>query len=199
MSDCPNVEIREALPELLHGRLDAAAAARVREHVALCADCAAELELLGRARRVYQSSGQPVDTAAILRALPAAPVVRVKQRPRAYSLGMLQLAAAIVLLLVGAFVVRTVTKAGSKSGENPQQMVVQPLDSVTDTASVSPELRSRAAMAREPRILAMALSDLDDLEADEIETMLDALDRIDAAPAAEPDTLIVSVPGVGSP
>lgn len=200
MSDCPNVEMREALPELLHGRLDAASAARVREHVALCAECAAELELLGRARRAYEASAQPVDTAAIVRALPAARAARMLRPRRTSSLGMLQLAAAIVLLLVGALVVRTVSRGGSDNGANPQEMVVQPVDSAPDTASGSPKQdEMRSVAVAQPRVLAMALSDLDDLEADEIETMLDALDRIDAAPAAEPDTLIVSVPGVGSP
>jgi hypothetical protein len=197
MSDCPNVEMRETLPELLHGRLDAVHAARVREHVASCEECATELELLGRARRMYEASARPVDTAAIVRALPAAGAARVMQPRRTYSLGMLQLAAAIVLLLVGALVVRNVTRAGGESGVNPQQMVVQPLDTAPDAASSS---RKNAPPAvAQPRVLAMALSDLDGLEADEIETMLDALDDIDAAPAAEPDTFVVNVPAVGSP
>lgn len=199
MSDCPNVEMREALPELLHGRLDATHAARVREHVALCVDCAAELELLGRARRAYEASARPVDVAAIVRALPAPPSVRVRQPRRTYSLGMLQLAAAIVLLLVGALVVRTVSRAGGDSGADAQQMVVQPLDRVPDTASGSATGDTPMVAVARPRVLAMALSDLDGFEADEIETMLDALDQIDAAPAAEPDTLIGSVRGVGSP
>ena len=46
MSDCPNAEIRDLLPDLLHDRLDAPTRARVLAHVDGCADCRSELELL---------------------------------------------------------------------------------------------------------------------------------------------------------
>jgi anti-sigma factor RsiW len=38
--------MRDLLPDFVHGQLDAARTAEVREHVAACAECAAELELL---------------------------------------------------------------------------------------------------------------------------------------------------------
>ena len=46
MNDCSNAEIRDRLPDLLHERLDASARATVAAHVADCADCREELELL---------------------------------------------------------------------------------------------------------------------------------------------------------
>ena len=46
MNDCPNAEIRDQLPDLLHDRLDASARAAVTAHVASCVDCRDELELL---------------------------------------------------------------------------------------------------------------------------------------------------------
>lgn len=112
MSDCPNVEMREALPELLHGRLDVVQATRVREHLAACAECAAELELLERVRGAYATAPE-IDTAAIVRALPA-PRAR-----RLYSLGVLRLAAAIAVVLAGALGLRAfVTGRGVDAG-NP--------------------------------------------------------------------------------
>jgi hypothetical protein len=38
--------MRDLLPDFVHGQLDAARSVEVREHVASCAECAAELELL---------------------------------------------------------------------------------------------------------------------------------------------------------
>jgi len=189
MSDCPNVEMREMLPELLHGRLDVAQTARLREHIAVCAECAAELELLERVRRAY-SAAPAVDTAAIVRRLPTRHT-RGKQ-----SLGLLRLAAAVVFVIAGAFVLRTVVGGTRGGSDTAGQLAQQPVDTapavVTDTSS------ARAPQASSSRVLAMSLSEADDLEAEELETLLGALDRIDAAPVAEPDTLIGSVRPVGS-
>ncbi len=185
MSDCSNIEIREALPELLHGRLDAIQAAKVREHVARCAECVAELELLERVQRLY-SAAPAVNTATIVAALP---------RPRArrtFSLGMLRAAAAIVVLLAGALIIRAAI-SGSQNGE-PNQVVVTP----QDTQAIQRDTPLAIERTAQPRVLAMSLSELDDLDADEMESLLSALERIDAAPVAEPDTLMGSVSGVGT-
>jgi anti-sigma factor RsiW len=185
MSDCSNIEIREALPELLHGRLDAAQAAKVRAHIASCAECASELELLERVQRIY-SVAPAVNTAAIVRALP-----RPRTR-RTFSLGVLRAAAAIVVLLAGALVIRA-AMSGSENGKGSQVVVTQ------DTPAVKLQRDTQGVpIAREPRVLAMSLSELDDLDADEMESLMRALERIDAAPVAEPDTLMGSVSGVGT-
>ncbi len=186
MSDCSNLEIREALPELLHGRLDAVQAAKVREHIARCAECAAELELLQRVQRLY-SAAPAVNTAAIVAALP---------RPRArrtFSLGMLRAAAAIVLLLGGGALIFRAAMSGSQNGQ-PNQVVVTP----QDTPAIRRDTPVTVERTAQPRVFAMSLSELDDLDADEMESLLSALDRIDAAPVAEPDTLMGSVSGVGT-
>ena len=65
-------------------------------------------------------------------------------------------------------------------------------DAVANTANVPEPLTAGS------RTLAISVSEVDDLDAEELEALLSALDRIDAAPVAEPDTLIGSVPGVGS-
>ena len=187
MSDCSNIEIREALPELLHGRLDAVHAATVREHVARCAECAAELELLERVQRVY-STAPVVNTSAIVAAL-ARPRTR-----KAFSLGVLRAAAAIVLLLAGALIIRAAL-SGSENGTTSQVVVIP-----QDTPGVTLPRDTPVTVQRtgQPRVLAMSLSELDDLDADEMESLLSALDRLDAAPVAEPDTLMGSVSGVGT-
>ena len=187
MSDCSNIEIREALPEFLHGRLDAIQAAKVREHVAHCAECAAELELLQRVQRAY-SAAPAVNTAAIVAALPR------RRTRRTFSLGMLRAAAAVVLLLAGAVIVRSAMNGSENGKSNP--VVVAPQD--TPAVAVQRDTPVTVQRSAQPRVLAMSVSELDDLDADEMESLLSALDRLDAAPVAEPDTLMGSVSGVGT-
>lgn len=64
MRDCPNGEIRDVLPEFVHGRLEAAAAARVEAHLATCDDCAAEVAAL-QSWRDELAAPVPVDLAAV--------------------------------------------------------------------------------------------------------------------------------------
>ena len=50
MNDCVNAEARDALPDLLHGRLSELDTATMKAHVESCADCRAELELMRAVR-----------------------------------------------------------------------------------------------------------------------------------------------------
>ncbi|HEX4935200.1 MAG TPA: zf-HC2 domain-containing protein [Gemmatimonadaceae bacterium] len=71
MTDCPNVEMRELLPELLHDALAANERERVDAHLASCAACAAELSVLRAAQRALGRGRVPaIDTAGIVAALP---------------------------------------------------------------------------------------------------------------------------------
>ena len=75
MSECTNGEMRDLLPELVNGRLDAEQQLAVEAHVAECAECAAEVTLL-RSLRPALMSAPVVDThriAAAVRAQTAAP------------------------------------------------------------------------------------------------------------------------------
>lgn len=67
MSECVSAEMRDVLPEYVHGQLDDGRAAEVRAHLAGCADCAAEVELLR----------------AVMSAAPAAPKMNVDRIARA--------------------------------------------------------------------------------------------------------------------
>jgi len=64
MHDCPNGEIRDLLPAFVHGRLDAAEAVRVREHLSGCEACEVEVGLL-RALRDDLAVPVSVDVQAI--------------------------------------------------------------------------------------------------------------------------------------
>src|SRR5690349_6937026 len=67
MTDCPNAEMRDRLPELLHEQLDARARALVARHVAECPDCRAELALLEEARLAFSLGSRTVDVTGIAR------------------------------------------------------------------------------------------------------------------------------------
>jgi anti-sigma factor RsiW len=79
MTDCPNGDIRDQLPDYVHDRLNAADRARVAAHVASCPSCAVEIKLLDTARRVLTAAAPSIDTARIVATLPSPP--RAVPRP----------------------------------------------------------------------------------------------------------------------
>src|SRR5688500_12481254 len=102
MFDCANVEMRELLPELAAGSLDAAARARVEAHVATCAECASELETV-RAIRAAFASTPAVDTHRIVAALPKPPAVAPSRRRQMARRRWMdwRVAAALTMVTVG--------------------------------------------------------------------------------------------------
>jgi anti-sigma factor RsiW len=94
MTDCPNGEIRDLLPDLVHDRLTPDVRIEVEAHVSACGDCSEELALL-RAMRASLRRAPAVNVGAIAAAIPA---YRAPVRP---SWGGWRAAAAIVILAVG--------------------------------------------------------------------------------------------------
>jgi anti-sigma factor RsiW len=156
MTDCPNGEIRDLLPDLLHDRLPADVRREVEAHVRGCDDCRAELALLGAMRSSLRRA-PAVDAAAIAAAIPAyrAPVRR--------SWGGWRAAAAIVVLAAGGTSVA----------------VLQSRDGIQHVA------RDTAAVAQAPRELALGSSAVSDLDDSELSTLLNDLQSLDAVPSAD--------------
>src|SRR3712207_5086295 len=101
MIDCPNGEIRDKLPDLVHGQLEAPVHAEVSAHVASCAACRAEVGLL-RELRASLSATPSVDVTRIVAALPRS--LAPSRPPRAgrrWERFDWQVAAAVVVLAVG--------------------------------------------------------------------------------------------------
>jgi hypothetical protein len=103
MNDCPNAGIRDLLCDVVHGTLADADRRRVEAHIAACADCAAELDLLRRARTVLARATPAVDTARIAAAIPrpydAARLVRFSTWRIAATIAVVALGAASLSLL----------------------------------------------------------------------------------------------------
>ncbi len=105
MNDCQNVEIREALPELVYGALPEIERTRVQEHLDECDDCSAELAII---RAVHGSAAvTPVDITRIVASIPP-----YRQKASRIKRVYLELAAAC---LIGAIGISTVAVHNSSS------------------------------------------------------------------------------------
>ena len=201
MSECANVEVREMLPDLLHGALQGEVRDGVERHVAECSDCEAELALLASARRAMAALPvSAVSVASIVRALPLPdrrpdvrpalqPDVRLALQPaarrRAPSMAF-RLAAAVSFISLGGI---SVAVARSYFGASETIVADSVVSLRTDSViPVSPATNAgvvpgASATTRAVSMLA-GISDLGDAD---LESLFGELETLEAAPAAEPD------------
>lgn len=178
MSDCPNVEIRELLPEYLSGTLSLRRREEVRKHVAACEDCAQELAMLQLVREAYAEATPAVNVGAIAAAIPrraSRPVVRSWGRSHA-----LQIAAVASFVALGGI---SLAVARSFFDGNPTGAQVDTMFAANTTA-VNTDMPAIS--------FAGGVSDLGD---DDLEALLSALESIEALPVTEPDEVPLSGTG----
>jgi len=203
MSECTNGEMRDLLPELVNGRLDAELQLAVEAHVAECAECAAEVTLL-RSLRPALMSAPVIDTqriAAAVRAQTAAP----RQRGPARRVTPWRVAiAAAALVAVGAIGDAVVTRGrtatesvaahapDSSSGDNPAHAAAAPIAAPvaraprTAPAPAPPQQVAVAAPAARPTgASGGVLDNLSDLSDDDVRTLTASLDGMSAVPDVE--------------
>ena len=213
MNDCPNADVRDRLPDLVHDRLSPAARAEVESHVAGCADCREEVALLRDLRASIRRT-PVVDVSAIAAVVPAyrVPVKR-------HSWVGWQAAAAITILAAGgtsAIVLRARTtlpidtvavvvpgptvsapaplplrtaapSAPSSSGVTAvAPSTVRPTSPSTAPVAPTPATKppTQAAVVR-GRELAMAGSSMNDLSDGELAKLLRDIDKMDAVPLTD--------------
>ena len=211
MSECTNGEMRDLLPELVNGRLDAMTQLAVEAHVAECAECAAELALL-RALRPALMRGPVVDAqriAAVVRA-------QVPARRGAHRRGLpwrIAIAAAALLAVsaIGYAIAVRGRSAAPEVAVTPTPAAVTK-DS-TDTAVVAPLTPEHAPVAAPRTVPAPApeqqvavapphtesspiatttvasagmLDNLSDLSDDDVRALTASLDGISSVPDADP-------------
>ena len=182
MRDCLDGEMRDLLPLLAHARLGAEEQARVAAHLARCADCTAELELLGKVAMAY--SVAPVDAASIAARLPRlAPVPATTPFHRqplwriAASLTLAIAGVATVMLLQGrgepGRTASTFAQEGASAGAaGPDVTVV--------AAASGPD----AAAAGANGAFSGALADLTDAQ---LEALLASLERLEGNVLPDPE------------
>jgi hypothetical protein len=205
MSDCANVEMRELLPELAAGTLDAATRARVDAHLIDCADCTSELEMLRLVRAAF-ASAPAVDVSRVVAALPT-PVAAARRArgPEPVKRWMdWRVAAALTTITVGGLslaisqrmhsgsemplrdsvAVRTPPVAPPKSAAagSPRVVGTAPRDTPPSTTA-----NRRPSTAKAQLSFGGGTDDLDDASLKELLGALDEIDRAPLAPSAEPD------------
>jgi hypothetical protein len=171
MGDCDNVEFRELLPERAAGTLDATTVASVDRHVASCALCREELDVLERARRVMHRA-PALDTARIASVVVTSTrrvsVARVARVQRGSRWPAVRMAASLALAAAG------LTTFGIWRGSRTEP------GSTTVVAVATPAIGAGLAPAG-------GLSGLDDAQ---LSALLDDLASLEAAPATEPEAVV---------
>ncbi len=207
MNDCPNADIRDQLPDLLHERLQAEAQAVVVAHVDGCADCCAELELLRGLRGMFAAQAPHVDVDYVVGALPKPPVRTIPLSPvRRQAWGNWRIAAAVTVLVVGGSSAAVMTRGAGKQAVAPIAPALQPLPSTSqapETASSAvttpvvpdaPTLRAAQTVATTGDAngigVAGRLSDLDD---GELKALLNDIDHLQAVPVTEPEPVTIKL------
>ena len=213
MNDCPNADLRDQLPDLLHERLDVSVRAVVMAHVDACDDCRAELELLRGIHGMLVSRTPRVDINYVVNALPtrAARPIRVAPRRRIWS--DWRIAAAVTVLAVGggSFAVlrqgaipavdtarlsQPMTVPGTDSVSSGANRVAQNLDSVGGASGtargLAPAPQSPLASADDQSGLATT-AHLADLNERELQALLDQIDQLQAVPITEPEPVTIRV------
>lgn len=165
MTDCPNGDIRDLLPDLLHGRLGAAERAVVEAHLRECEDCRDELELL-RSMRSALRRAPAVNVDRIVAEIPpyCAPV---RQRPARTWSGW-RIAAAVTLLAAGG---SSVVVARNRDRTPPH-----------------------VATAPSPRELALAGGSIGELDDSELSALIDDVGSLDAVTPPDVDNAAAAGP-----
>jgi anti-sigma factor RsiW len=197
MIDCPNGDIRDLLPDLLHDRLGAAERVRVEQHVAACDACTAELSLL-RALRSTLRRAPSIDTAAIAASIPA---YRAPMQQRSW--GGWRAAAAITAIAVGGTSIAVARgwapsvgpTVASTRPETAAVAMVQPSISsgsagraapaATPIVKPSAPAAASESPAAEPVSLAMTGGAIGDLSDGELATLVSEIESLDALPSED--------------
>lgn len=200
MTDCPNGEMRDLLPDLLHGRMAPPQRAAVERHVAACAQCRDELVLLGALRESLHHVPM-VDVRRVVGALPA---YRASgDGPR----GGWRAAAAIAAIVIGgvSFAIAARDVAPERTADVatiPWRDTLLPLlmarsEPPAQVAAQGSAAATRRAVPPAPRELALEHG-LGDLTDSELSALLHEIHSLDATPLVDVESIPL-VPGSALP
>lgn len=208
MTDCHRADVRDLLPEWVNGTLDDAAASDVAEHVATCAACADEAELI-RAMRGILVYEPAIDVDRVARAVAARTAAAdspraTRRAPWLVIAGGLALAASVLftgLLLRDAdapSAARDLAAPVADAGNSqPAGAAVAPDDS-SRAAPIAPAVLpepNRGVPERVSRLADAGLpvgGGLGDLEEDQLAALLRRLESMDAVPPISPAPAVVT-------
>ena len=212
MNDCVMTEVRDALPDLLHGRLSELDMATMTAHVESCPACRAELaflrDLQGSAPLAPKMDAARIASAlppyggrAVMRKLPAQPQKRIVSR---FAVLAASLALAVAVGSVALKNVRSSSdsdvsnvsaSAATSTGASSSASVTTatPAPSATVEPATKPAVQVAVAPV-EKRVASLSfVGGTTDLSEAELETLLAELDGMESIPAAEPQSVTLSV------
>lgn len=205
MNDCMNAEVRDALPDLMHGRLSDLNRVTMMAHVETCADCREELRLLEEIKASAPLAPR-IDVAKIVSALPVPMptvagqlVAATPARVRRPSSGLWKMIAVVALLATGSLTFATarrqaVTPASTSSVAAP--VISLPIQSPALQVAVAPAPSKGVAPVQNAGKSTSGLSltgGVQDLSDDQLESLVKGLDNVDALPSSEPEPMAISV------
>lgn len=203
MTEMTHDEVRDELPDMLHGAGDARRREAIEAHLKSCASCAAELRVLQMVKGA-PSFAPMIDAVRIASAIPpygGVPSERPASRARTWQMGA---AVAAVVIIVGT----VITRGTSAPDAPPRGAVVSApvtvgADAPTVGAPAAPPLTPPAAAPVPPPVASppqrqrgeLQVADrLTDLPDQDVVRLLDAITGLDGLPSTEPEDL-----GVGDP
>jgi anti-sigma factor RsiW len=196
MNRCSNSDIRELLPDLLHGTLAADARARVEAHVATCGECGEELGVL-RTVKTAAVFAPRIDVDRVVRQIPPyRTIVPVTERPASTRVVSWLVAATMAIVVIGGG--SLVLMKPRVVNDPPAVASTQraPAPNPAESTQLKPSVRDAGATGRtavvtapHPRALALA-ANVDDLSDGDLRQLMNDMNRFDALPASEPDPVI---------
>lgn len=193
MNRCTEVDVQEMLPDLLHGKLDVRARARVEAHVAACEDCAEDLEVL----RTVKSAAvfiPAIDVDRVVRKIPPyrviVPAAQVPARSRVVS-WLVAASLAVVVLGGGSLLMiqqKPMVRSVARYDGGPDQRRVAPRLPLTKPGNTAGQ-KPPAVLESRPHALAMATG-VDGLSDNNLRQLMNDMDSFDALPTTEPEPVI---------
>ncbi|HJU68078.1 MAG TPA: zf-HC2 domain-containing protein [Gemmatimonadaceae bacterium] len=204
MSDCTNLEMRDLLPDLARGALTGPSRMALDAHLATCADCRAELEVVRKAHAAL-SATPSVDASRIAATVARSTALRreatasVAQARRRRSWGTATparrawlAAASVAAIAAGVLLASNLERDASSPDIAP---VVARVDEPEAPTPATPE-PIRAATPRPASevelVMGGGVSDLADAD---LESLLRALDDVDTNLDVEPAVLLPVLEG----
>jgi anti-sigma factor RsiW len=202
MNDCADGNMRDRLPEYVHGALSVSEREAVARHLESCEDCRAEVELIEAAARAM-----PMPTIDIAKIVSGLPRSRKPEAGRRFAGAAWRVAAGIGIVVLGTYaVVRS-----ENPGEPKQQVAVSaPTASATapqvtpapsaqavptkpdSTSSIPAQVAMAPATARAKPAMSFG-GGLSDLSDEQLDALLGELDGLDSLPSVEPETHLTPI------
>jgi len=180
--------MRDRLPDLLNDRLAAIEQAEVVAHLAACADCREELELLRAIRAMLSAPTLRVDVASIVRALPKSSSQTLRPRSQRRWADW-RIAAAITVLAVGGSSVALINRTHVATVRIDAN---GPIVDSPSTSAVEPTPPPNTPSDEPNGGLGMSghLADLDDAQ---VQALINEIENMKAVPITEPEPVSMKV------